>query len=364
MGYFPMCKFDDTTSRSFYSLDIDRRYQVESNATIVDGTYMKVTVPQVSDPTSAGRYEVAEGAEVVPLNALPSVALARDKYVIIGAGKSGMDAIGWLLGTGLDPDRICWIMPRDAWIINRDIYKDVKTLSSGTGILELVSAMHDADTIDDYYRISENRGVWLRIDTSQTPTRNKCATVSSEEIRQLRRVKNVLRLGRLKRVESQRLVFAKGDVVDLGQNNLFIDCSADGLQGREAIPVFREDGITLQAVSSCQQVFSAALIGYLAARKDLTDDAKNIMTVPIPHPDSPEDFVKGFGQTCKNYDAMNADTKVAAWLMSSRLNQQSHQPHWGASLMYLLKNFSSTTRRLMSYERPSQEKFMAFASQN
>merc|ERR1719284_2183628 len=92
--YFPMCKFDDTTSRSFYSLvDIDRRYQVGSNAKIVDGTYMKVTVPQISDPTSAGRYEVAEGAEVVPLNALPSVALARDKYVIIGAGKSGMDAI-------------------------------------------------------------------------------------------------------------------------------------------------------------------------------------------------------------------------------------------------------------------------------
>merc|ERR1712226_1259657 len=45
-------------------------------------------------------------------------------------------------------------------------------------------------------------------------------------------------------------------------------------------------------VSLCQQVFSAALIGYLESRTDLDDAAKNSFTTPPPHPYTKEDMLK------------------------------------------------------------------------
>ena len=53
----------------------------------------------------------------VPLNELPRVAGDYDEFVVIGAGKTGMDACIWLLGNGADPDRIRWIVPRDSWVL-------------------------------------------------------------------------------------------------------------------------------------------------------------------------------------------------------------------------------------------------------
>ena len=39
--------------------------------------------------------------------------------MIVGSGKTATDACVWLLGNGVDPDSICWVRPRDPWMLNR-----------------------------------------------------------------------------------------------------------------------------------------------------------------------------------------------------------------------------------------------------
>ena len=61
------------------------------------------------------------------------------KYVLCsGAGKTGIDAVLFLLNQNVDEDKILWIMPNDAWMMNRDtIHPDVfnKTMLSLMKIL-------------------------------------------------------------------------------------------------------------------------------------------------------------------------------------------------------------------------------------
>jgi NADPH-dependent glutamate synthase beta subunit-like oxidoreductase len=35
------------------------------------------------------------------------------RFVLLGAGKTAMDAAIWLLSSGAPPDAIQWVMPRD-----------------------------------------------------------------------------------------------------------------------------------------------------------------------------------------------------------------------------------------------------------
>ncbi len=39
--------------------------------------------------------------------------------MIVGAGKTAMDACLWLLRHGVAPQRLTWIKPRDSWLLNR-----------------------------------------------------------------------------------------------------------------------------------------------------------------------------------------------------------------------------------------------------
>ena len=54
-----------------------------------------------------------------PLNDMPEIQRPYANYTVVGAGKTGMDACIWLLQNGVTPARIRWIMPRDAWMLDR-----------------------------------------------------------------------------------------------------------------------------------------------------------------------------------------------------------------------------------------------------
>ena len=41
------------------------------------------------------------------------------RYVVIGAGKTGIDALLHLLDIGVDPESIMWIISNDCWYFNR-----------------------------------------------------------------------------------------------------------------------------------------------------------------------------------------------------------------------------------------------------
>jgi hypothetical protein len=112
VSYFPMAEYlgDDrfrTLAGSDYIVDVRKR--------VVDATYLQTTVASMRPPP----YEVGDGVDCVPPNDLPAFAADRERFVVIGAGKTGIDACLWLLRNNIAPERLTWIMPRDAWLMDR-----------------------------------------------------------------------------------------------------------------------------------------------------------------------------------------------------------------------------------------------------
>ena len=42
-----------------------------------------------------------------------------DTLTVIGTSETGMDAISWLLGRGVNPASMIWVRPNDYWLIER-----------------------------------------------------------------------------------------------------------------------------------------------------------------------------------------------------------------------------------------------------
>ena len=234
---------------------------------------------------------MAAGIDCIPPNDLPRVG-AHERYVIVGAGKTGIDTCLWLLGHGVAPDRLTWIMPRDSWLLDRATIQPGSVFGDRVkGVFTAqLQAIRDAVSVDDLFVRLEDAGTVLRIDPAVRPTMYRCATVTRLELEQLRRITDIVRMGHLLPIESDRMVLDGGAVAADGRA-LYIDCSADGAEKRPATAIFDADGITLQSVRGCQQIFSAALIAHVEAA--YPDDAtKNQLCLPLPHPDTDLDWLR------------------------------------------------------------------------
>ena len=97
-------------------------YEITARKKTVDSTYMDVRVPSITKP----KFEVAPEITIVPINGLIDIRSPWEKYVVLGAGKTGIDAILFLLHQNVEVDKIIWIMPNDAWLMNRDILEPSK----------------------------------------------------------------------------------------------------------------------------------------------------------------------------------------------------------------------------------------------
>ena len=119
-----------------------------------------------------------EGARCVPLNALPREPRPAGGYVIVGAGKTGMDACLFLLANGLDPDEITWIMPRDSWLLDRaSIQPGSGSFVSAVGdAARRMEAIADAETVEALFDAMEAQGQLLRLDPNVAPTMFRCRT--------------------------------------------------------------------------------------------------------------------------------------------------------------------------------------------
>ena len=111
--FFPQCNY--VGDGEFVSLLTGDRHEVLAHTAVVDATYLEPTVPATSKPP----FEVADGVQCVPVNELVRVPEPPDGYVIIGAGKTGADAVLYLLENDVPPALIRWIKPREAWYLNR-----------------------------------------------------------------------------------------------------------------------------------------------------------------------------------------------------------------------------------------------------
>lgn len=310
--YLPMCEYAEGAVVSLAS-GVTQEIRAK---TVVDGTYMNVKVPSMYAPS----YSIAEGVLCVPPNALTTMDRAADAYVIVGAGKTGIDACLWLLGVGVDPAKITWVMPRDSWYLDRRNIQpgaDFFATTVGGFALQLEAAAL-ATSVDDLFDRLERTGQLLRLDPAIRPTMYRCATVTVAEVEQLRRIPNIVRMGHVTSIAPGTMALDDGTVA-MPENTLYVDCSADGLGARPRLPVFAGDRITLQPVRTCQQVFSAALIGHVEAA--YADEAeKNEICTPIPHPDTELDWLRTTLANAINTARWGRDPKLTGWIAKSRLN--------------------------------------------
>ena len=94
----------------------------------------------------------------------------------------------------------------------------------------------------------ERLGLVMRLDKDITPTRNRFATVSTREMRQLGRLKNIVRRGRLGAVTRSSLVFLSGQKVGLEKNTLVVDCAVNSTMFKPKTKIFQGKKIILQYI--------------------------------------------------------------------------------------------------------------------
>ncbi len=305
---------DYTGDGAFHSLlDPDLSYQVTVRCKTVDATYSQMKVPSTHPPS----YTVADGVALVPINGLATLKRPWSRYVVIGAGKTGMDAVLHLLDQGVAPKRIQWVMPNDSWYFNRRYLKPQNAIRS---IPRQAKLCVQLQTPEDFFLAFEAEGLFMRFDETRWPSKFRCATVSPEELEALRTVEDIVRLGRVQSITPQVITLEEG-TLPTHADVLHIDCSADGLVKRPAVPVFGQHELTLQPFVMCQQVFSAAFTVEIELRYDDTAH-KNHLSTPIPHPEYPADFFSCHLQTIENTKKWLRP--FGGWMLSKRLSVIHH----------------------------------------
>lgn len=291
---------------------LDGSHREVRAARLVDATTADVQIPATHKP----KYEYFDDAAVVPINALADLRGHYANYTIVGGGKTGMDACIWLLEHGVSPDTIRWIVPNDYWIMPREVSDTFREMALAT--TRAFEAVANEGSIDALLEALERDGVLARIDSGIRPTGYHCASLSKGELAVLRQIKDVVRKGRLLRIEPDRMVFERGGrAVD--PKTLFVDCSASAIQTDLKRPVFEYGQINLQLVCWCLPTFSAALIGLVECHFD-DDVRRNKLCGPVGLPHVPADWLYMWQDTLRNAAEWDAEPLIADWISNCRLD--------------------------------------------
>jgi hypothetical protein len=314
VSYYPMREY--LGNNKFTSITNGQEYEVTVNKRTVDATYLNTSVPSTHTPN----FSIDNDVNFIPLNNLPIIQAPHSLYVVVGGGKTGIDACIWLLDNQVDPDKIMWIMPRDAWLMDRKNTQSTEEFffdSIGAQAAQM-EAMANASDIDNLFERLENAGVLIRIDKNIKPEMYHGATISELELAQLRRIKNVIRKGRVTHISKNNIVFEKGENTT-PDNTLFIDCSASAIREFKPLPVFNGNVITLQMIRIIQPVFSAALIAHIEAEYQ-NDDQKNALTQVVPAPNKANDWLTVNAANMRNQYIWSQDKSLQKWLYFNRLD--------------------------------------------
>ena len=317
VSYFPMSEYlGEGRFRALAGGD----HTVNVRKRIVDATYLQTTVPSMRPPA----YDVADGVDCVPPNGMPAHAVGRERFVIVGAGKTGIDACLWLLRNGIPPERLTWIMPRDSWLMDRaNIQPGPQFLERfQSGFAQRLVAIEAATDVFDLFDRLEADGNLLRLDPSVQPTMYRCANVTTTELDQLRRIGDVVRMGRVRSIEPGKVVLDDGEI-SVDGSALYVDCSADGLEKKPAATVFDGDRITLQSIRGCQQVFSSGMIAHVEASYD-NDETRNQLCQPVPHPNTDVDWLTTTIAEQRNQILWFSDAELMNWMSGARLDLMRH----------------------------------------
>jgi hypothetical protein len=309
--FFPMSEYlGECRFRSRLTAQVT---DVTVRRSVVDATYLASRVPATEPPP----FEVADGARCIPVGQLVTIDQPPAGYVIVGGGKTAMDAICWLLDQATAPDAITWIRPQDSWLLNRSYFQPGKLRTFEGIVLQLEATAASASVNEVFERLEQHDEV-VRTDTTIVPTMMRGATVSLRELEQLRRVENVVRLGYVHRIESDQIVLQNGAVATSPQH-LHVHCAAPGIAANPPRPIFTDDEITLQVVTRVAITLSAALLGFVESTGRTTDE-KNRLCPPNGQFQTPLGYLRGIMGGIRTEMSWTDAADLQRWLDGSRLN--------------------------------------------
>ncbi len=309
----------------FVSRETGERYEVSRDCRVVDARYLAPDIPAETPP----KFEVSEGARVIAVNDLVGSEELPSQYVVVGSGKTATDACVWLLTQrGVDPDTICWVRPRDPWMLNRALIQPDPVVYLGM-VADMMRAAGESTSMDEVFLRLEDAGIMLRVDRAVTPTMAKAPTLGTWELELLRSIENVVRLGHIDSVRHGRIDLVQGSVA-VASDALIVNCAADGLKNPPRVPIWGPDAITLQPIRAGFPCFGAALAGYVEATRK-RDDVKNRLCPP-----------SSYGNTLTQWATMNvlglrasasfgSEPDIKDWTDRVALNPARVPPEHGSS---------------------------------
>lgn len=311
--YFPNSEY--LGDERFVSRLATTNWKARVRRKIVDTTYIEGEIPA----TSAPPFEIAQGVRCVPAGEIAHIEERPERYVIIGAGKTALDACVWLLERGVAASAIRWIKPREAWWMNRRFQQPHSLLpDSYNGVAIQLEAMAQATSIHDLFARLEAEDFCLRVDPTVTPSMLRGAVISEAELKLLRRIEDVVRLGHVRRIDRDEIVLDEGRV-PTSERTVHVHCASRGLSRRPPRPIFEPGRVTVQPFQWGFACYQFAALGVVEATVE-SDEEKNRLCPPIAYWDANADYLSAFLAALANQQARDAYPALANWAKETRLN--------------------------------------------
>lgn len=321
---------------------------------VVDARYLEPDIPVSVAP----RFLFdSKAISCVPVNALAAMEQPYKRYVVIGGGKTGMDAITHLLQhQRVSPSDIVWVVPNDVWITAREnIGGCMEFLHTCTSIAKQTAfspaMMKKLVTAPDFLQKGflewEKLGRVYRLTEGHLPTKFKDATLDRHELTLLKQVGNVVRHhGRVVRIHDEGILeFVDGFMLNIlpaeGSNQtvqdvLFVHCSAGAFhytkqqQQQQTPPTFSNHQITIQDVYGTPGFcFVGSIVAMMEClSEELNDSQKNEMLLapPATPADKNDDREHGLGPSggeigslSRSHGYVQRVTNLRSWLQQPKL---------------------------------------------
>jgi len=295
-----------------------KSWRVEVTKKLVDATLAGTCLPQDRPPP----FALADGVRCITPNALAQTDCPGD-WVVVGAGKTAMDCVLWLLDQGTPPERIVWIRPRDHWLLNRaNMQPGPSAFDSHMGAqVAQLEAIVAASSQGDLFDRLEAGGQLLRLDGAVQPDSYRCATITLAEAERLRRVERIIRQGHLVRASQDSLQLEQSRV-RLAAGSVLIDCTARGVNPPTGGSVFEPARINLLLIRPCQPLLSAAFAAVLETYS-LDDTDKNRLARVIGAPSTARDWLVQWHFALAEGSELQRHPALAQWQAGCRLNMMA-----------------------------------------
>lgn len=175
--------------------------------------------------------------------------------------------------------------------------------------------------MDEIFARLESEGVFLRIDPHVVPTMFRGAVVSEPELRLLRQIEDVVRMGHVRRIERNEIVLDEGRL-PTDERTVHLHCAARGLGRPPLRPIFEPGRLTVQAIFWGFACYQYATLGVIEATVE-GDEEKNRLCPPIAYWDENDDFLTAFLATLVGDRVRVAHPALASWTKATRLNPVS-----------------------------------------